>query len=100
MSFKSDEAGDSDDRRTGSRKPRSAPARLSRNGAHSVWVGGCATVPRAGGFAEVRSPIGERTGRDVRWVQGKPQDEEVRAAVERLLERPLDVDGGRADRSP
>src|SRR6266851_4899575 len=57
-----------------------------------LLVSGCATVPRAGGFAGVRSLVAERTGRDARWVQGTPEDDEARRAVERLLEKPLDID--------
>lgn len=69
-----------------------APVRLALRGMALVLaVGGC-TVPRAGGFAELQSLIGERTGRDVRWIQDQPQDEEVRAAIERLLDGTLDVD--------
>jgi cobalt-zinc-cadmium efflux system outer membrane protein len=54
--------------------------------------GGCATVPRDGGFADVEKTVVERTGQRVHWNQGTPDDEVVRASVREILRGELTAD--------
>jgi len=53
---------------------------------------GCVSVDPATGFPDVERVVQERTGKRVRWLQGKPEDAEVDQAVRDLLKDPLSVE--------
>jgi cobalt-zinc-cadmium efflux system outer membrane protein len=54
-------------------------------------AGGCAVNPREG-FAPVEQTVRERTGVQVHWDTGGPEDAQVRATVDRLLAGELTPD--------
>lgn len=58
--------------------------------AATLLLVGCATVEPGGGFDAVQSTVAERTGLRVVWDVGSPEDESVRAEVNRLLAGELD----------
>ena len=55
--------------------------------------GGCASVPRDAGFADVRRIASERTGARVHWNQGTASDAAVAASVRTLLGKELTAEG-------
>src|SRR5947209_3293520 len=57
-----------------------------------LLIGGCATVPKQGGFTDVQKSVKDRTGKQVRWNQDTPDDHEVELAVAKLLEAKLSAD--------
>lgn len=55
----------------------------------AVVLAGCATVPRQGGFKSVAGLARQRTGATVIWDQNTKADQQVHAAIGKLLARPL-----------
>ncbi|HMN96595.1 MAG TPA: TolC family protein [Phycisphaerales bacterium] len=51
---------------------------------------GCATVDPRPGFEEVSRTVAERTGMQVVWDAGAPEDEAIRSMVDRTLAAPID----------
>lgn len=58
----------------------------------AMVLGGCATVPREAGFADVEAIIAERTGQRVHWNQGTAADDAVDAVVRSMLAEELSAD--------
>ena len=56
-------------------------------------VGGCASVPKKGGFADVEKLINQRTGLQIQWDQGTPEDHAVKETIQSLLQQPLSAEG-------
>jgi len=52
-------------------------------------LAGCTHVPRDGDFSEVKRLVGERISQQVHWYQGGEEDEQVKAALDNLLQKPL-----------
>jgi outer membrane protein, heavy metal efflux system len=62
-----------------------------------VWpivllLGGCATVPREAGFADVQKLVADRGVMRIHWNQGTAEDQAVADAVDAILSRPLSAD--------
>ncbi len=55
-------------------------------------LGGCASVSKDAGFADVQKTAAEKLQKDVQWNKGMEQDKAAAKAVQALLERPLSVD--------
>ena len=55
----------------------------------AILLTGCATVPREGGFKSVAALARQRTGATVIWDQNTKADQQVHAAIGKLLARPL-----------
>jgi cobalt-zinc-cadmium efflux system outer membrane protein len=58
----------------------------------ALLAGGCVTIPREAGFADVERAVAERTGHRVHWNQGTPSDQAVEAQVRALLRTELTAD--------
>jgi outer membrane protein, heavy metal efflux system len=56
-------------------------------------AGGCGSVPKDAGFADVKGKVSTRITEDVHWIRGGPEDEAVDAAVRDLLSNPLSLSG-------
>ncbi len=57
-----------------------------------LFAAGCAHVAVREGFADVRKQVSERTGHEIRWDLGTAEDEQARAAVDKLLAQKLTPD--------
>ncbi len=55
----------------------------------TVFLIGCATVPRQGGFKSVATLSKQRTGATIIWDQDSKADKQVHRAVRKLLAHPL-----------
>jgi cobalt-zinc-cadmium efflux system outer membrane protein len=55
-------------------------------------LGACATVPEEAGFSDAAALVQERSGLEIRWNRGTPEDAEVAARVSALLARELDAE--------
>jgi cobalt-zinc-cadmium efflux system outer membrane protein len=51
----------------------------------ALLAGGCASIQKERGHAEVAALIEERIGRKTRWDQGTPEDAEVARHLDALL---------------
>ncbi len=58
----------------------------------ALLVGGCASIQKERGHAEVAALIEERIGRKTRWDQGTPEDAEVTQHLDTLLKESLTSD--------
>jgi len=56
-------------------------------------LGGCASFSRDGGLDAVSALTAERTGQDVRLLDGAAGTEAAQAALDQLLEQPISADG-------
>src|SRR5688572_17379055 len=53
----------------------------------------CASIPEEAGFPDAAALVHERGGLEIRWNRGGPEDADVTARVQALLERELDAEG-------
>ncbi|MGE8450091.1 MAG: TolC family protein, partial [Pseudomonadales bacterium] len=60
--------------------------------ATSVFLGGCATFSKDGGFDSVSSVAKERLGKDVAWVRSEEDQDSVYKRSQELLAQPLTMD--------
>jgi outer membrane protein, heavy metal efflux system len=58
----------------------------------ALLVGGCASIQKERGHAEVAAIVEERLGRKTRWNQGTPEDAEVDRHLDALLKEHLTED--------
>lgn len=58
----------------------------------ALLVGGCASIQKERGHAEVAALVEERLGRKTRWNQGTPEDAEVARHLDALLKEDLTSD--------
>jgi outer membrane protein, heavy metal efflux system len=58
----------------------------------SCVLGGCASVPSGGGFAEVEQTVSQRIGQRVQWNQDSQDDQRAAQAVHQLLASELTAD--------
>jgi outer membrane protein, heavy metal efflux system len=59
----------------------------------ALLAGGCASIQKERGHAEVAALVEERLGRKTRWSQGTPEDAEVSRHLDALLKEDLTSDG-------
>lgn len=52
-------------------------------------LSGCASVPKDAGFNDMQKIVTERTGKQVHWNQGGPEDQAVTEAVKTMLKEEL-----------
>ena len=57
-----------------------------------LWLAGCATISRDGGFSAVESITKDRIGKDVKWARTDAEQETITKRVAELLSKPLSVD--------
>ena len=57
-----------------------------------IWLAGCATLSKDGGFSAVESITKERIGKDVKWARTDGDQETITKRVAELLSKPLSVD--------
>lgn len=57
-----------------------------------VLAGGCATVPRQGGFADVQKVVAERAAKRVQWNQDTAVDQAIAQTVRESLKHELTAD--------
>lgn len=60
--------------------------------AASVFLGGCATFSKDGGFNSVSSVAKERLGKDVAWVRSEEDQDSVYKRSQELLAQPMTMD--------
>jgi cobalt-zinc-cadmium efflux system outer membrane protein len=58
----------------------------------ALALAGCSSVPEEAGFGDAAATVRERSGLEIRWDRGQPEDEEVAARLRALLERELDAE--------
>ena len=57
-----------------------------------LWLAGCATLSKDGGFSAVESITKDRIGKDVKWARTDGDQETITKRVAELLSKPLSVD--------
>jgi len=57
-----------------------------------VLVTACSSVPEEAGFGDTAALVNERSGLEIHWLRGTPEDEAVEASVRALLAEPLDAE--------
>jgi len=58
----------------------------------SVSLAGCASIQPKAGFTDVSQQVSQRTGKQVHWKKGGPEDESVEVSVQQLLQNELTAD--------
>ena len=57
-----------------------------------VFLGGCTTVPREGGFGDVEKLVADRTAMRIHWNQGSADDQSVEKMILASLQEKMTVD--------